>query len=636
MQSESVTMTMTALVLTVTMDYVLSNVTLRGKANTKEFWITASNKVFRLGIDGHDLVTYKDRTSRSYVFAFHGYKGSLMLERRFDTTEPLGDIDIERLLREIDKTRVVVVAVVHEGTSYFRGPVVTFLEERGSSFVSFLCQGEVFMAVIVPGGQVATEVLTTRSNVSRSSPVSLSVTLPEVEESPRCSWYGEEGNEDRKSFCETHEGFFELCRCDRPFSLDKRYAFPDLHLPETFPVVVITSSDALRLLRTVLRLYALAGSVSTPIFAALDRYNEVSLWIARLMNITVILPEDEKPEVEGKFLAAFRRITRNTLRGFTFIFRHFPQYDRVVILEDDIVLAPDFLTYFANTSWLLDADPTIYAINAFNTHSLPDLASDEGALTRSVMCPQYGWMTGRNQAEVLEKEWMWINNTLRENWMWDYWFMEWLRLGDYNIVLPEVTRSVHGGTGGSHVTGGTQAEYFNRLRMSTRLNATLHNAPRLLYRPYFEDFSREIEAATQMNITECPRPFLPANATKKDSFVSFLRSSEGAYETVMDCLGTWPYDRRQVFHQTLVLNYRGHRLYLVLCPESCFCRHKKDSTSYVRDTRRLQMSSDLSFMKQMWTKHQFKSRRKASSAQEEFLLENFDVSEKLLKLHMTE
>jgi hypothetical protein len=42
------------------------------------------------------------------------------------------------------------------------------------------------------------------------------------------------------------------------------------------------------------------------------------------------------------------------------------RFDRVIILEDDMELAPDFFSYFRATSRLLDTDPTLFCISAWN------------------------------------------------------------------------------------------------------------------------------------------------------------------------------------------------------------------------------------------------------------------------------
>jgi hypothetical protein len=43
-------------------------------------------------------------------------------------------------------------------------------------------------------------------------------------------------------------------------------------------------------------------------------------------------------------------------------------YARLVVLEDDMQLAPDFFPYFQATAPLLDADDSLFCISSWNDH----------------------------------------------------------------------------------------------------------------------------------------------------------------------------------------------------------------------------------------------------------------------------
>ena len=42
------------------------------------------------------------------------------------------------------------------------------------------------------------------------------------------------------------------------------------------------------------------------------------------------------------------------------------QHDFVIFLEEDLIVAPDFLTLFRSTAWLLREDPSIWCVSAWN------------------------------------------------------------------------------------------------------------------------------------------------------------------------------------------------------------------------------------------------------------------------------
>ena len=69
---------------------------------------------------------------------------------------------------------------------------------------------------------------------------------------------------------------------------------------------------------------------------------------------------------------------------------------RVIVLEEDLEIAPDFFELFGATAALLD-DPAenLLAVSAFNDNGLKKLvdeAADAGTLLRSDFFPGLGWM----------------------------------------------------------------------------------------------------------------------------------------------------------------------------------------------------------------------------------------------------
>lgn len=58
-------------------------------------------------------------------------------------------------------------------------------------------------------------------------------------------------------------------------------------------------------------------------------------------------------------------------------------------------IAPDFFEYFEATSPLLDKDPSLWCISAWNDHAQPGRALNSTALYRTDIIPGLGWMINR-------------------------------------------------------------------------------------------------------------------------------------------------------------------------------------------------------------------------------------------------
>lgn len=82
----------------------------------------------------------------------------------------------------------------------------------------------------------------------------------------------------------------------------------------------------------------------------------------------------------------------------------YPIPQRVIILEEDIRVAADFFSYMEATSSLLDNDPTLFAVSAFNDNG--HQVKDPKRLLRSDFFPGLGWMMTRELWKTeLEVKW---------------------------------------------------------------------------------------------------------------------------------------------------------------------------------------------------------------------------------------
>lgn len=61
-------------------------------------------------------------------------------------------------------------------------------------------------------------------------------------------------------------------------------------------------------------------------------------------------------------------------------------------------VAPDFLSYFTATAPLLDQDPSLWCVSAWNDHGQSGRALDNTALYRTDIIPGLGWLLNRKQA----------------------------------------------------------------------------------------------------------------------------------------------------------------------------------------------------------------------------------------------
>lgn len=134
-----------------------------------------------------------------------------------------------------------------------------------------------------------------------------------------------------------------------------------------------------------------------------------------------------------------------------------PLPQRVILLEEDIEVAPDFFSYMESTSVVLDHDPTLFAVSAFNDNGHLE-NGDPTRLLRSDFFPGLGWMMTRN---------LW-KNELQAKWpdgYWDDWLREPVQRKDRQVIRPEVSRTYHFGS-----KGGASSNQFGSVLQRVKLN----------------------------------------------------------------------------------------------------------------------------------------------------------------------
>eukprot|EP01038_Epipyxis_sp_PR26KG_P016164 gene16164-21976_t len=132
--------------------------------------------------------------------------------------------------------------------------------------------------------------------------------------------------------------------------------------------------------------------------------------------------------------------------------------NRVIILEEDLEIAPDFFEYFGSLAKLLDTDPMLLAVSAWNDNGLRSLVKDEQQLYRSDFFPGLGWMMTRAVWDELSPKW--------PRAYWDDWLREPAQRKGRHIIRPEVSRTLHFGVRG--VSNSQYSEFLSEIRLNDK------------------------------------------------------------------------------------------------------------------------------------------------------------------------
>eukprot|EP00268_Persea_americana_P053191 TRINITY_DN6001_c0_g1_i2.p1 TRINITY_DN6001_c0_g1~~TRINITY_DN6001_c0_g1_i2.p1 ORF type:complete len:321 (-),score=50.33 TRINITY_DN6001_c0_g1_i2:1166-2128(-) len=214
----------------------------------------------------------------------------------------------------------------------------------------------------------------------------------------------------------------------------------DLEVPVA-AVVVMACNRADYLKRTIesISKYQSAVASKFPLFVSQDGPDHTVKSMALSYNqLTYMQHLDFEPvltERPGE-LIAYYKIARHYKWALDQLFyKH--NFTRVIILEDDMEIAPDFFDYFEAAATLLETDKTIMAVSSWNDNGQKQFVHDPNVLYRSDFFPGLGWM-------LLKSTW----DELSPKWPKAYWD-DWVRLKevhrDRQFIRPEVCRTYNFG-----------------------------------------------------------------------------------------------------------------------------------------------------------------------------------------------
>ncbi|XP_069195641.1 protein O-linked-mannose beta-1,2-N-acetylglucosaminyltransferase 1-like [Procambarus clarkii] len=529
------------------------------------------------------------RHSGVHVVAVHEARPKLMMARHFLTYQPAEHARLASCVMGVQHGRVLVVMGVPEWILFLGSDAENALVTLGSAWAAQAAQGEAWAWVGVVGGASLAEAVTTREMGRYPSTALLLDTFVTKSVAAtgrvRCAWYSLPDRCLQAAFCERYEGYSDLCTCNGTFFPETRKLQESILTKESIPVVVVTANKPHHLYRVLRNLFSIPGAAQTEVLVAVDGAHQEALALTEVLGVGVVV---HRPEGVGNI-----RTNANVRFALYSVFRSFPQADKAIVVEDDLLLSPDFLRYFHHVSPILDLDPTVFCVNAFSSNSFVDTASDPSVLLRARTYPMYGWMVSRAYStEVLNN---WVRPGIGD---WDWWLTwEDLRKGR-DVVFPEVSRTFHAGSAGIHVSGFEQEVYFNRMIYNNMSHVPLMDINLLVRARYEEQLRYDLTVASRQVIIPrdlCDMSWLTPNTSRPLLLYVYAvddNDEHDSYKIFLTCFRTYDLSTREMYKGVMRVRWRGTVVYLVGCPFSPFCFHnEKNKVAFKPSAMDLQQAS---------------------------------------------
>lgn len=171
-------------------------------------------------------------------------------------------------------------------------------------------------------------------------------------------------------------------------------------------------------------------------------------------------------------------------------------YSTVVIVEDDLEVAPDFFEYFRALYPILRSDPTLWCISAWNDNGRDGLVDPGKAelLYRTDFFPGLGWMLLKEVWAELEPKW--------PKAFWDDWMRHPEQRKNRSCIRPEISRTITFGRKGVSL-GQFFDQYLRYIKLNTEfVPFTKHDLSYLVREKYDVSFEKDVYSAPLVKVEE--------------------------------------------------------------------------------------------------------------------------------------
>jgi hypothetical protein len=159
-----------------------------------------------------------------------------------------------------------------------------------------------------------------------------------------------------------------------------------------FPIAVLTC-NRVELLDQSIRSLLQVHDISHDIIVFQDGNHDGIAQVAKKHNLNLV-QNIPKNSLRGMADGA-ARIASHYRFALTKAFEMRPSAPGIIIVEDDLLFSPDFYQYFVSTSPVLDEDPSVLLISAWNDNGFKGLVADPFELRRTDYFPGLGWLLPR-------------------------------------------------------------------------------------------------------------------------------------------------------------------------------------------------------------------------------------------------
>eukprot|EP00795_Rhopilema_esculentum_P004726 gene4726-21025_t len=522
-------------------------------------------------VDGkmvYEINSDDERRRGLHIIVLNQETGKLMAGVAFDFYGGSTDSEIAAFLDNVKEGRIFIFLIKDEGTHGLKKIGRNAIKSFGSRMIFNLAYRDHWACISKKMSGWVVEDVSKRTTKEWPPAVKVHVSFLADASRENCDFGKNAAAIRRRKFCSLYEGYPGVCECkqiNEVYTQKKNTVFSELL---DIPVVIIASSRPRYLFRMLRKLMSVPGANPSQTTVYIDGEHNETAAVAELFGLKAVRNEIE--------CTKNCRIQQHYKKSLTHSFDAFPLARAVIILEEDLEVSIDIFDYFSPTWPLLEADPSLYCVSAWNDQGYKHSVKDPALLYRVETMPGLGWLLKRSLFKnELEPKWPGPN----DYWDWDMWMRtDYMRKGR-ECIVPDKSRTYHFGAIGLNVRMNFQKMYFST-RVLNDKSGVKFDVEKVKKENYEKELERLIRDAVVINYTKTTckneHDFIP-NTTDATYVLYIKMTKEERYDNwlrVATCFRLWDLDMRD-FHFGLIRFWiKNNHVIVIGAPESNYAHHK--------------------------------------------------------------
>lgn len=475
-------------------------------------------------------------------------------------------VQLAEYLKRIQDGLITLFLVKDEASASLGRIGVRAIEAFDSKLVRDLKWRSTWVLAVKKGHNVYFEGLAHSNKKKRADPIIKTFTIEVDPIKEKCNY----NEKRREQFCVKYIGYNALCSCQGPDSIDIKTPALTPNRVYNLPITVIASNRPPYLYKMLTILLNTPGVNRHMITVYIDGFYDETVAVVDLLRVKYV---EHTPQCVDRVC----RLNQHYKFALHDTFEKHPHAEYVIILEEDLEVAKDIMEYFSQVLPLLESDPSVYCISAWNDNSYNHSANDPSMLYRVEGMTGLGWVLKRN---LFKKEFEPVWPGLDSDLDWDM-FIRWdgMRKGRH-CIIPDISRTFHFGKVGVHMNAYAydQGAYMTKLNKETGVKFDLG---KLTKEGYDNEIKRLIQESKPLKrISDpCSNNFIPS--TKGRVYTLYIKYDNGddsdTWLMLARCFKLWHTDVRGAYKMTFRFWLRQNHI-IVIGSSSPFFRYKTSDT----------------------------------------------------------